>query len=110
MLPKTDFKTLSGKRDNATHALNELFEEFEALYALKPELNLLAAIFNEIDSKYRAIKKQIEAIADRFVEDGVTLDDRIAENLKRGDEIKIRYLETLQKSKGRQRPSITKYI
>lgn len=77
---------------------------------MKPELNLLAAIFNEIDSKYRAIKKQIEAIADRFVEDGVTLDDRIAENLKRGDEIKIRYLETLQKSKGSQRPSITKYI
>lgn len=77
---------------------------------MKPELNLLAAIFNEIDSKCRAIKKQIEAIADRFVEDGVTLDDRIAENLKRGDEIKIRYLETLQKSKGSQRPSITKYI
>jgi len=65
---------------------------------VKPELNLLAAIFNEIESKYRAIKKQIEAIADRFVEDGVTSDDeRIAENLKCGDEIKVRYLETLQK-------------
>lgn len=74
-------------------------------------MNLLAAIFNEVDSKYRAIKKQIEAIADRFVEDGVTLeDDRIAENLKLGDEIKIRYLETLQKSKGSHRSSITKYI
>jgi len=98
MPPKIDFKTLSGERDNAIHALSELFDEFEALYSVKPELNLLAAIFNEIESKYRAIKKQIEAIADRFVEDGVTSEDeRIAENLKCGDEIKVRYLETLQK-------------
>ena len=65
---------------------------------MKPELNLLAAIFNKIESKYRAIKKQIEAIADRFVEDGVTSEDeRIADNLKCGDEIKVRYLVTLQK-------------
>ena len=98
MPPKIDFNTLSGKRDNAIHALNELLDEFEALNFVKPELNLLAAIFNEIEWKYRAIKKQIEAIADRFVEDGVTSEDeRIAENLKCGDEIKVRYLETLQK-------------
>jgi len=65
---------------------------------VKPELNLLAVIFNEIESKYRAIKKQIEAIADRFVEDGDTSeDDRITENLKSGEEIKVRYLEILQK-------------
>ena len=67
MPPKINIKTLSGKRDNTVHALKELFNEFETLYSVKPELNLLAAIFNEIESKYRAIKKQIEAIADRFV-------------------------------------------
>ena len=72
MPPKIDIKTLTGKRDNAIHALKELFDEFETLYSVKPELNLLAAIFNEIESKYRTIKKQIEAIADRFVEEGVT--------------------------------------
>ena len=112
MPPKIDFKTLSQQRDNAIHALNELFEEFEALYALKPELNLIAVIFNEIESNYRAIKKQIEAIADRFVEDGVTSeDDRIAENLKCGDIIKVRYFaKACPLLKGSQHPSITKYV
>lgn len=62
---------------------------------MKFELNLLVVIFNEIDLKYRVIKKQIEVIVDRFVEDGVILDDRIVENFKCGDEIKIRYLEIL---------------
>ena len=58
MPPKIDFKTLSGKRDNAIHALNELFDEFEALYSVKPELNLLATIFNEIESKRKIIFSQ----------------------------------------------------
>ena len=81
MPPKIDLKTLSGKRNNATHALNELFVEFETLYSMKPELHLLAAVFNEIESKYRVIKKQIEIIADRLVEEGVTSEEeRITEN------------------------------
>lgn len=76
----------------------KLTAKLTALNAVKPELNLLAVIFNEIESKYRAIKKQIEAIADRFVEDGDTSEDEsITENLKSGEEIKVRYLETLQK-------------
>ena len=54
--------------------------EFETLYSVKPELNLLAAVFNEIESKYRAVKKQMEIIADRLVEEGVTSEDeRITE-------------------------------
>ena len=93
MPPEIDFKTFSGKRDNAIHVLNELFDKFEAQSSVKPEVNLLAAIYNKIESRYRAIK-QIEAIADRFVEDGITLgNDTIAENLKCGEEIKVRYLE-----------------
>ena len=59
MPPKIDLKSLSGKRDNAIYALNELFVEFKTLYSVKPELNLSAAVFNEIESKYRAAKKQI---------------------------------------------------
>ena len=89
MPPKIDLKTLSGKRDNTIYVLNELFAEFETLYSVKPELNLLAAVFNEIKSKYRAVKKQMEIIADRLVEEGVTSEDeRITENLNSGDEIK----------------------
>ena len=64
MPPKIDLQPLSGKRDNAIYALNELFVEFETLYSVKPKLNLLAAVFNEIESKYRAVKKQIEIIAE----------------------------------------------
>ena len=52
MPPKIDF---SGKRDNAIYALNEFFVEFEMLYFVKPELNVLAAVFNDIESKYRAL-------------------------------------------------------
>ena len=48
MPPKIHLKPLSRKRDNAIYALNELFVEYETLYSVKPELNLLAAVFNEI--------------------------------------------------------------
>ena len=45
-----------------------------------------------------AVKKQIEIIAYKLVEEGVTSEDeRITENLNSGDEVKPRYLETLQK-------------
>ena len=65
---------------------------------MKPKLNLLAAVFNEIESKYKAVKKQMEIIADRLVEEGVTSEDkRITEKLNSGDEIKPRYLDTLRK-------------
>ena len=64
---------------------------------MKPELNLLLTVFYEIESKYRGIRMQIETIADLFVEEKVTSEDeRIANNLKSGDEIKQRYSETLQ--------------
>ena len=65
---------------------------------MKPELYLLSTIFKEIESKYSGIKKQIEAIADRFVEEEVSSEDeRVTNNLKSENEIKQRYLETLQK-------------
>ena len=59
MPPKIDLKAPSGKRENAIYVLNELFVEFETLYSVKPGLNLLAAVFNEIESKCRAVKKQM---------------------------------------------------
>ena len=44
----------SGKRDNAVYTVDEFCVEFEMLYFVKPELNLLAAVFNDIESKYSA--------------------------------------------------------
>ena len=56
---------------------------------MKPELNLLAAVFNEIESKYRAVKKQLEITADTSIEEGVKSEDKtITENLKSGEENK----------------------
>ena len=52
MPPNVDEKTLFGKRDNATNTLKELFDEFEAIFSVKPELKLLEATFNEIELKY----------------------------------------------------------
>ena len=56
---------------------------------MKPELNLLAAVFNEIESRYRAVKKQLEIIADASMEEGVKSEDKtITENLNSGEDIK----------------------
>ncbi len=45
--------------------------------------------FNEIESKYRAIRKKIETMAERFVEEDVTSEDeRIAKNRITENEIK----------------------
>ena len=65
---------------------------------MKPELNLVSTVCKEIESKYRGIKKQIEAIAERFVEEEVSSEnERVTNNLKSENEVKQRYLETLQK-------------
>ena len=59
MPPKTvDLKTLIGKRDNAVLTLKELFEEFEEIYSIEPQLERLESTFKIIEAKYRNIKKQ----------------------------------------------------
>ena len=56
---------------------------------MKPELNLLAAVFNEIEWKYRAVKKQLEIIADTSIEESIKSEDKtITENLNSGEDIK----------------------
>ena len=52
MPPKVDVKTLTGKMNNAVGILNELMEEFEAIFAVKPALERLEAVFNLVESKY----------------------------------------------------------
>ena len=64
---------------------------------MKLELNSLAAVFNEIESKDGAVKKQLEITADTSIEEGVKSENKtITENLKSGEEIKS-HLETSQK-------------
>lgn len=97
MPPKVDVKILIGKRDNAIHALKELFEEFEAIFAIKPQLERLESTFNLIESKYRSIKKQQETIADRLVEEGTTGEDESTlANQTVGDKVKTDYLQIVK--------------
>ena len=54
-MPKTDLKVLIGKRDNAIQSIQELFEEFETVLTVEPNLDRLETIFNLVEAKYRNI-------------------------------------------------------
>ena len=49
MPPKLDVKSLTGKMNNAVRILNELMEEFEAIFAVKPGPERLEAVFNLVE-------------------------------------------------------------
>lgn len=94
MPPKVDIKTLIAKRDNAIHALKELFEEFESIFALELELERLTSTFNLMESKYRSIKKQQEVIADKLVEDGGTQTEELLSDAQGvGEKLKTDYIK-----------------
>ena len=94
MPPKADVKTLIAKRDNSIFALKELFEEFESIYVVEPELDRLKSIFTLIETKYRGIKKQQEVIADRLVEDGGTETEELLSAAQSiGEKIKADYIQ-----------------
>jgi hypothetical protein len=95
MPPKSiDLKTLIAKRDNAIQTIKELFEEFEEIYSVEPQLERLESTFKIIETKYRNIKKQQEIIADRIVEDGVSEgDELLLTNQKVGEGLKDNYFK-----------------
>ena len=97
-MPKVDIKTLTGKRNIAVQSLNELFEEFNCVHDIKTDPKLLENIYHQVESKYRVVKKQIEAIADRFVDENLTKEhENVVENSEIGEKIKRNYLDMLQK-------------
>lgn len=94
MPPKVDVKTLTGKMNNAVGILNELMEEFEAIFAVKPGLERLEAVFNLVESKYRSVKKQQETILDKLIEEGASSEDELVlTNRKLGDKVKADFLQ-----------------
>ena len=93
-MPKTDLKTLIGKRDNAIQSIRELFEEFETILTVEPNLERLETVFNLVEAKYRNIKKQQEVLADRIVEDSAPeADEMLRSNSDVGGKLKNDYLE-----------------
>ena len=67
MPPKVDLETLAAKRDNSMRSLYELFKEFQVVISQKPALEQIEKVYKEIESKYRAFKKQIEVIEDKII-------------------------------------------
>ena len=94
MPPKVDVKTLAGKMENAVKILYELVEEFEVIFSVKPELKTLEAAFNQVETKYRLIKKQQETILDRLVDEGTATDEEsLLLTKKLGDQVKADFLQ-----------------
>ena len=68
MPPKVDVGTLIAKRDSTIGSLYDLLEEFNVLFEVQPMINTLENVYKEVEIKYRSVKKQQEAIADKLCE------------------------------------------
>ena len=94
--PKEDRKTLVSKMQNTNRCLDELLEEFEVIYAAKPQLARLQTIFAEVESKYRTLRKQIAHIADKLIEEGAE-DEEVQTYWSQGGKAKTAYLNAAQR-------------
>ena len=94
MPPKADINTLLAKRDVAIKSLYELFEEFQVVYGIEPELETLEKVYKEIEMKFRTVKKQLEVISDKITENGISEDETVVKaHEKVGIEVKEIYLK-----------------
>jgi len=94
MPPKVDIKTLTGKMENAGKILCELIEEFEIIFSVKPEVKTLETAFNQVETRYRLIKKQQETILDKLVDDSTETDEELLLTTKKlGDKVKADFLQ-----------------
>ena len=77
MPPKVEnIASLIAKRDIAIASLDELYEEFNILYQVEPELFTLQNVHKEIATKYRSVEKQQSTIAERLIDSGETESDK----------------------------------
>ena len=91
---KIDVNILIGKRNNAVQVMEELCDEFETIFQVQPQLDTLKLTFDHVQSKYRSIQKQTEAIADKLVEDKASPEDeRVSSNQLIGKEARAKYLQ-----------------
>ena len=97
MPPKTDISTLISKRDIATRSLYDLFEEFQVLIEVQPDFSTLKNVYGQIETKYRGLKKQIEVIREKIVENALSADDKIViENDRCNGSVKADFLKCTQ--------------
>ena len=94
MPPKVEnIATLIAKRDIEIASLDELYEEFNILYQVEPELISLESVHKEIVIKFRSVKKQQSTIAERLIESGETESAEMSANKQLGDQDKSDYLK-----------------
>ena len=81
MSPKVEnIASIIAKRDIAIASLDELYEEFNILYQVEPELIALEDVHKEIVTKYRSVKKQQSTIAERLIDPAKTESDQMSAN------------------------------
>lgn len=98
MPPKVDISTFIGKRDNSIRTLYDLFEEFDEVYDIEPDLETLESVYKQVEAKYRNIRKQQESIADKIIELSLTQEDEsFQENKSTGEKVKADYLKITRK-------------
>ena len=94
MPPKVDVKILASKMENSGEIFYELIEEFEIIFSVKPELKTLETAFDQVETRYRLIKKQQETILDRLVDDSTDTDEQLLLTTKKlGDKVKADFLQ-----------------
>ena len=98
MPPKIEnIATLIAKRDIAIASLDELYEEFNMLYQVEPELIALENVYKEIAIRFRGVKKQQTTIAEKLVESGETESAEMNANKQIGDKVKSDYFKCSEK-------------
>ena len=94
MPPKVEnIATLIAKRDIAIASLDKLYEDFNMLYQVEPELIALENVYKEIAIKFRSVKKQQTTIAERLIESGETESAEMSANKQIGDQVKSDYFK-----------------
>ena len=94
MPPKVEnVATLVAKRYIAIASLDELYEEFNILYQVEPEIIALENLHKEIATKYLSVKKQQLTIAERLIKSGETETDKMSANKQIGDKVKSNHLK-----------------
>ena len=98
MPPKVDVATLIAKRDITIGSLYDLEEEFNVLFEVQPIINILENVYKEVEIKYRSVKKQQEAIADKLCEVSTEDSEELEKvNQELGEKAKVGFLHCSEK-------------
>ena len=98
MPPKVDVATLIAKRDSTIGSLYDLLEEFNVLFEVQPMISILENVYKEVEIKYRSVKKQQEAIADKLYEVSTEGSEELVKvNQELGEKAKVDFLHCSEK-------------